>query len=327
MKKQILLCIMCVVALTMNAQLLDETFNYSVTNLALETTWTTAGTLTTGTGRNIISPALSYTNSGGTYVLSGLGKSMKSDISGTTDYKAYKAFTSTPVTSKVYLSFLFEAGIHPVQTQCEVFGLASDLLAGAKVWAGKGTSSTLKVRFGVTTGNTTTGNIHWGTSEFDSTAVVLVVLKHDFSTNTSTLFLNPVIGGVSEPLTNEVQDANNTLTNRTSLNNMWFRQNGTSVARYLISGARVSDSWNIAVQGGGLTAVQTINNEQNQIRSVGKSIITNQSGSLKIYSLAGSEVLSSKTEGKLTTSLSKGLYLVRFIGVQGKVQSAKVEIR
>ena len=67
--KKILILILALCSLFMNSKgqvLYDETFDYSVSNLALEPTWTTAGTLTTGTGRNIVSPALIYSNTGGT---------------------------------------------------------------------------------------------------------------------------------------------------------------------------------------------------------------------------------------------------------------------
>lgn len=63
------------------------------------------------------------------------------------------------------------------------------------------------------------------------------------------------------------------------------------------------------------------------ISSIGKSIVTSEEGTLNVFNLAGAQVLLSKTTGKLETTLNKGLYLVRFISVDGKVQSAKVEIK
>jgi hypothetical protein len=226
--------------------LLDETFDYTVTNLASEPTWTTGGTLTTGTGRNIVSSSLNYLNSGGTYFLSGIGKTMNNDISAATSYTAYKPFTSTPVTSTVYLSFLYKAGVSQVQTQSEVFGLATGTSAGAKVWVGKGIIATTSFRFGTTRGSTTSADIKWGTTEFaDVNEVILVVLKYDFTSSTSSIYLNPTISSASEPLA-ETTD-NSTATIRTSLNNLWFRGNGTSVAKFNISGVRVSGSWADAV--------------------------------------------------------------------------------
>ena len=261
MKKKFTLLLMFLASIIVaNAQVIyDETFNYSVANLSAETTWTTAiigGGVVTGTGRNIITPPLTYSNSGGEYILSGVGKTINSDFTSMTgtspSYYAYKTFTATPVSSGVvYLSFLYKAGVAQGQTNSEVFGFATGTSAGAKVWVGKGTISTSNFRFGVTTGNTTSANIKWGTSEFsDINAIILVVLKHEFSTNTSSVFINPVIGSLTEP-TAETIEANPSYSgfvNRTSLNNFWFRNTGSSAAKFNISGARVSISWAKAVE-------------------------------------------------------------------------------
>ena len=234
--------------------LMEETFNYSVTNLENESSWTTpaflasTGTSVIGTGRNIVSQALTYTNSGRTYVLSGSGKKINSDYtSGATDYKNYKSFTSTPLTSgTVYLSFIFNAGVAQTQSQAEVFGLATGTSSGAKIWIGKGAISTSNYRFGTTRGSSTSADIKWGTTEFsDLTSINLLVLKYDFTTQTSSVYINPTIASVSEP-TAETSD-NTSSTVRTSLNNLWFRCNGSSPAKYNISGARVSTTWADAV--------------------------------------------------------------------------------
>lgn len=85
-----MICTICSLKATI---FFDEIFDYTVTNLTDAPGWTTAGTLTTGTGRNIISSALIYTQEGKTYALSGMGKTLNSDIAVTTDYKSYKSFT------------------------------------------------------------------------------------------------------------------------------------------------------------------------------------------------------------------------------------------
>ena len=41
---------------------------------------------------------------------------------------------------------------------------------------------------------------------------------------------------------------------------------------------------------------------------------------------AGSEMMNAKTTGRLDTSLQKGLYLVRFVGIDGKTASGKVAL-
>ena len=258
MKKNVLLLAFCTVSLLINATVIwDETFNYTVSNLALETSWTTpapapavnptSGVLTTGTGKNIVSPALTYSNTGGTYILSGIGKTINNDYSAGADYKSYKPFTTTPVTSGVvYLTFIYNAGVTQVQTASEVFGMATGTSSGPKVWVGKGlTVGTY--RFCTTRASTSSADYHWGTTEFtDVNASVLVVLKYDFSTNISSVYLNPVIGG-TEPGTPEVSDGTSTAY-RTSLNNLWFRNTGSSASKFNLSGVRVSTSWSEAIE-------------------------------------------------------------------------------
>jgi hypothetical protein len=248
--KKILILLLALCSLFLNSKgqvLYDETFDYTVSNLALEPTWTTAGTLTTGTGRNIVSPALTYSNSGGPYFLSGAGKTINCDISSATAYYSLKPFTSTPVTTgPVYLTFIYKPGVTQVQSQSEVFGMAINTNAGAKVYVGKGAINTTYFRFGTTRGSQSSADIKWGTTEFaDVNEVFLIVLKYDFATQTSSIYINPIISG-TEPTTPEVFD-NTSATIRTSLNNFWFRANGTSVSKYNVSGARVSTSWASAV--------------------------------------------------------------------------------
>ena len=249
MKKTLILILaLCSLFLSSKGQVLyDETFDYSVSNLALEPTWTTAGTLTTGTGRNIVSPALIYSNTGGTYFHSGAGKTINCDISSATAYYSLKPFTATPVTTgPVFLTFIYKPGVAQVQSQSEVFGMAINTNAGAKVYVGKGAITTTSFRFGTTRGSQASADIKWGTTEFaDVNEVFLIVLKYDFATQTSSIYINPTISG-TEPTTPEVFD-NTSATIRTSLNNFWFRANGTSVAKYNVSGARVSISWASAV--------------------------------------------------------------------------------
>ena len=311
--------------------LLEETFNYSATNLANESSWTTAFTtaIGVGTGRNIVNPALAYVNSGGTYVLSGIGKTMNCDYSsGAADYKNYKAFTASALSSgAVYLSFLFKAGVTQSQSQSEIFGLATGTNAGPKVWMGKGSLLTTNFRFGTTRGSTTSGDIKWGPTEFsDVNAVIFVVLKYDFSTSTSTVYLNPAINSSSES-TPETSD-NTSATIRTSLNNLWFRLNASNAAKYNISGARISTSWSDAVASTTGGSTTNINNSTDPIfvTSVGKSIICSEIGFIQIYNLQGSQVLQIKNTNTLISNLLDGLYIVRFTNNAGQSVVKKIII-
>lgn len=244
MKKFTLLLLVVGIALVSNAAvLIDETFNYGVSNLQNETSWTTAGTLTTGTGRNIISPALTYTDKGKTYILSGIGKSLNSDILSAADYKSYKSFSSTSVNSgAVYLSFLYKAGVAQGQTNSEVIGLADGTSQGPRLWAGKGSINSANYRFGLTRGSTSSATIIWGTTEYpDVSETLLIVIKYDFTTYTASVFINPALGSAEEPVADIVD--NTTTTIRTKLDNLWFRSQGSSAVKFNVSGVRVATSW------------------------------------------------------------------------------------
>lgn len=249
MKKNVLVLFVLSFAFFANASVfINETFNYSVANLANETSWTTEGTLTTGTGRNIVSSALTYTNNGKTYILSGVGKTLNSDITSSTDYKSYKLFSDTDVNSgSVYLSFLYKAGVTQGQTNSEVMGLADGTNQGPRLWVGKGVTNASNYRFGMTRGITTSASVIWNATEYsDVSETMLIVIKYDFSNSTASVFINPALGTASEP-TADIID-NSTSTFRTKLNNLWFRSQGSSASKFNVGGLRVSSTWAEAVE-------------------------------------------------------------------------------
>ena len=229
--------------------LLDETFDYTVSNLASAPGWTTSGSLVGGTGRNIldptVTPALTYSNSGGTYYLSGVGRILNTDITNATAYYSLKPFTATSVSAgSVYLTFMFKAGVAQNQSNCEVFGMSTGTNAGPKVYVGKGAVTTTSFRFGTTRSSQASADIKWAPTEFaDVNEVFLIVLKYDFTTQISSLYINPTISG-TEPTANITDNSG---TARSSLNNLWVRATGTSNVKNNICGARVSTSWASAV--------------------------------------------------------------------------------
>lgn len=235
--------------LAFSAVIADETFNYAVGNLAQEASWTTAGTLTTGTGRNIISPALTYSNAGGTYILSGEGKTIHTDVNSAAGYLTTKPLPSTQNSGVIYLTYLFKAGSEQTQTAIEIFGLGTGTSAGPRVYVGKGPGGVDGIwKFGITRSSTTSSDIQWNSQEFtDVDEVILLVIKYEFSGTSSraSFYINPVLAG-SEPAEPAAFD-NSIGTARTSLNNLWFRANGTSRFNYYVSGARLSTTWAEAV--------------------------------------------------------------------------------
>jgi hypothetical protein len=224
--------------------ILDENFNYAETNLNAVTGWTTSGTLTTGTGRNIETPALIYSNSGGAYINSGLGKQLRTEITSSSDYKNLKTIT-TLNSGVVYMTYLYKAGVIQSQSGVEICGLATGTSAGPRIWVGK-SATTNKWKFGITRSSTSSSDCSWDAGEYaDVNEVVLLVMKYDFSTLKASFYINPTIGA-SEPESPAAFDDSKG-TGRTSLNAFWFRAQGSSMFKYSVGNVRISTTWAEAV--------------------------------------------------------------------------------
>jgi len=247
MKKITLLLTGCFMLLYANAAIIiDDTFNFSVANLASEATWTTTGTITTGTGRNIEAGGLVYSNTGGSYIHSGLGKKINQDYSAGTNYIAYKSFTAI-TTGTVYLSYLYQANGDQGQTASEILGLSNSATNSAvKIWAGKQLDGTKNpFRIGLTRSSTSSGDIVWSSTTLNTSSVYLIVIKYDIASTTASLFINPVVGTVVEPTADVTAATDGTA--RTSIGYLMFKHNGASVAKFYTSGVRVSTTWAEAV--------------------------------------------------------------------------------
>jgi hypothetical protein len=176
-----------------------------------------------------------------------MGKTINSNLTSSSDYKSYLLFTSTPYsTGTIYLSFLFKAGIAQSQANSEIMSLTEGSSSGPKILVGKGIVTVTNYRFATSRGSSSSTDYKWGTTEFsDINQVILLVVKYDFSTQTSSLFVNPTIGTTSEP-TPEIID-NTSATIRATLNGIRFRTQGSSAARFNVGGVRVSTTWTAAV--------------------------------------------------------------------------------
>lgn len=249
MKKITLSTLFCLFSLLSSATVYyDETFNYSEGDINTQNSWITAGTYTGGTGYTIAPTPLTYTNSSLTYILSGSGKSMLSNIgTNATDYKAYKPFNGgTSISSgNLYLSFLFKANVNIASTNSELFGLADGTSAGPKVLIGKTSTGFFKI--GTVRGSTASADYKYAATPTSLTVgtTYLIVLKYDFSTSTSSIYINPALDG-TEPVSPEISDAISA-TIRTKLSNFLVRSTGTILTNYTVSGARVSSTWAEAV--------------------------------------------------------------------------------
>jgi hypothetical protein len=341
MKKLILLSILCIAAMTMNAQLIKNDFltGYHVndnlekgeyantlqdaTSPIMINQWNRSGKANTndqsGVSPKVVDP-LYYTN----YVQSGTDFAidllkMASSTGRTSIYSL--ASDNTYGAGTYYLAFLVNVSAASITS-------ASEFLS----FDGNYTGNSQRVRFTVKGIDALTYTIGLGdtgaASVFNQTALnygqtYLCVLKATIDASgasTSWLFLNPNLTA-TEPLATTAF-ATSGITGLVSIKGIVVRQRSTTAAQ--ISGIRFASTWSSAI--GITTGISQVEKNSSNISATGNTIITSESGSLKVYNLAGKEVLSSKTDGKLTTMLSKGLYLVRFVGSKGTVKSAKVEI-
>lgn len=63
------------------------------------------------------------------------------------------------------------------------------------------------------------------------------------------------------------------------------------------------------------------------ITATGKTIISSETGMIQVYNLQGAKMLEAKGTNKVITNLASGIYLVKFIGFNGEVSNAKVQIK
>ena len=156
----------------------------------------------------------------------------------------------------------------------------------------------------------------------------LIVMKFTFvvsggGNEVGVLYIDPAIGGVETPET-----ATNTVTANASM----YKLRGLTVRQRpgiggKIAGLRFSDKWADVTAAPSANGFNTITKGSNSIKAIAKTIVTDEIGNLKVYSFAGKEMLSTKTDGTFETNLNRGFYLVRFVSENGQVSSAKIEIK
>jgi hypothetical protein len=252
MKKFTFILALCCIAFIGKAQVIhDETFDYPVSGLILEPTWT--NTLSTnsaavGTIGNLSADPLSYGDANGLYALSGAGKLVTSDYtSGGNDFKVVKSITPTS-SGVIYLSLLCKPGVAQNQSNSEIMGLSIAGSNGPKVLIGKGVTTITDFRFATTRASSSSADYRWSTREFtDISQTFLLVVKYDWAAHTASLFINPVIASASEPTPDVIDNTSAKDVLLVPIDGIRFRTNGSSAARFAVSGVRVSTTWAAAV--------------------------------------------------------------------------------
>lgn len=155
---------------------------------------------------------------------------------------------------------------------------------------------------------------------YSQTYLAVVKIKIDGSgAGTSWLYINPDLTA-TEPAT-AYATSGITGTALKSLRGLVIRQRSTIAAQ--VGGFRLASTFADVV---GVETGLSILYSENAVRFSGKTIITDNPGKIQIYNLAGSEVLNAPTDGRFETSLTHGLYLVKFIDKSGITYSSKINI-
>ena len=191
---------------------------------------------------------------------------------------------------------------------------------------GKGILNTTDFRFGTTRGSTTGADIKWSATEYsDLTAVYLVVLKYNLDTQTSSVFINPVVGSTTEP-TPDAIDATSTSSVRSSVQTIQFKTQGSSKEVYVASSVRVATTWTEAVAAKSVSTSVNAVTEKPVIYAQGSRILTTVPGRMEVFNLQGASILTTYVHNELGRNFSKGLYIVRLTTDDNKVVSAKINI-
>ncbi len=218
--------------------LAEENFT-PATGLLTANGWTQISTsiispITTGSGNG-----LSYTN----YGSSAIGNAAIMVNTGQDVYKAISAQNPGAGTSTVYYSCLVK--VSAILTGDYFIALGeSSTFAGSATYRGrlyvkKGSVNTAKVQFGISTN----GTVSYNSTEYSTGSTILLVVKHVFTTTTSTssLFINPSV--ITEPAIADVTESTASIVT-IGLDAIVLRQGGSTAAPTLVvDGVRVATGW------------------------------------------------------------------------------------
>lgn len=338
MKKIFTLLFACVALFGLNAQVFTEDFGAATVGGNLEgyNYWYVSKKSgdDKGASPKIASGALTYTG----YALSGVGKvavldSINGDVSATQRISTHivdlgNADTLHAVVGeKIYVSFLVKVSIDSKKGAYRDFftfeGSKTSSMTRGRVFANVSSSGDLK--FGVTKNSTSfdaAKNVSSDLSVNDTHLLVLVYEPVEGDSNDGlTLYFNPDLSKPEAEQVNKVASFDSQ-TDYTSTANLGIniRQRGIGAQ---IGGIRVAKSWNAALLQTGLSKV-TMNDSQ--IKAIGKTIYTGNSGLIRVFNTVGAELINQRTQGSLDTQLSKGFYVVRFADETGNVSSNKIFI-
>lgn len=331
----------CLVAFAVNAQVFVENFETATVGGDLEgyNNWyvslKSADAL--GVSPKIALGSLSFTG----YAGSGVGNvAVLDSVVGTTSEtqristKIVAFGTDTlhaVVGEKIYAAFLINVSNHSYHSYRDFFtfeGSKTGSMTRGRIFA-KIDAAGSELTFAITKNSSSTSNYVEsssisGLTLTTGTANLLVFVYEAVdgdNNDKQTLYINPDLSKSEAEQTNKLEtiDVQSDYSEPSNIG-INLRQRGVGAQ---IGGIRVGKSWDAVLTGDG-TGVKTITSSP--IRILGKSIITENEGTLSIYNFSGSLLVNAPTNGRYDTSLKKGLYLARFTDITGNTYSRKIEL-
>jgi hypothetical protein len=247
---------------------------------------------------------------------------------------------TTPLSGVVYYSVLIKVldatQLDPNTSTTGSYGLSLTSVASAtttafqgRIYTRQGATSGFQVGILNNSGGTATPTF---TSDLLVGSTHLLVVKYELSTNTASLFVNPVPGN-TEP-TATVTNSTGTTAAPTTITGFVIRQGGTATAgsgNVEIDEIRVSNTF-LSV-----TPTGSLSTNQNQISGLQvypnptKNILNittdlDSTKNIEIYDMVGKKVLVENTQSQLdVSSLVTGMYIVK-ITEDGKTSTKRLAI-
>ncbi len=244
MKKLFFLTVALMAGLMLHANIVaDETFT------DFPAAWKTSGSVTTDGGiERTQAAALTYSNEGGVYALSGKGNAVVQAYNASDKYFHTKAL-ETPLKTDFYLSFMVRPDGEQKASQAQVFGLSNtETSAALRIWIGKDTGGSKdKCRVGITRSSGKGADVQWGNGVISVNETHLLVVKYTISeTDTiAALYIDPVIGG-ADPAEVWAQDGEKSAA-KSTFKYFCFYSTGNTKTYCTVGGVRIATTWAEAV--------------------------------------------------------------------------------
>lgn len=154
----------------------------------------------------------------------------------------------------------------------------------------------------------------------------LFVIRQSFEASKVEVIVNPSL--TSEPSTGWINGKSDDTSTFSGTYGIGLRRrNLGNTADVRIGGIRIAKTYTDAIGYSESTGTDDIRLEESDIMVSGKTIITNRSGQVRVFSVTGAEVLNQPVYDRLETNLNEGIYIVRFTDESAKVSTGKVIIK